>query len=162
MDSLLLNHHPKRISNLDETSIDSLINKEDMQAGIRLFRNDNNHFVDVTKESGLLNSTLNYNLSAGIADINNDGWPDIYISNDYLVPDHLYINNHDGTFIDQLQQQLGHTSEASMGNNISDINNDGLPDIFTLDMLPEDNHRQKLLSTPDSYTLFDRNLKVGF
>lgn len=162
LDLLLLNHHPKRISNLDETSIDSLINKEDMQAGIRLFRNDNNHFVDVTKESGLLNSTLNYNLSAGIADINNDGWPDIYISNDYLVPDHLYINNHDGTFIDQLQQQLGHTSEASMGNNISDINNDGLPDIFTLDMLPEDNHRQKLLSTPDSYTLFDRNLKVGF
>ena len=162
LDLLLLNHNPKRISNLTEASIISLIHQGDNQSGIKLYRNDNNHFVDVTKESGLLNSTLNYNLSAGIADINGDGWPDIYISNDYLVPDHLYINNHNGTFTDQLQQQLGHTSEASMGNNISDINNDGLPDIFTLDMLPEDNRRQKLLSTPDSYNLFERNLKVGF
>ena len=162
LDLLLLNHNPKRISNLNETSIHSLINQEDKQAGIRLFRNDNNHFVDVTNGSGILNSTLNYNLSAGIADINNDGWPDIYVSNDYLVPDYLYINNHNGTFTNSLQQQIGHTSEFSMGNNISDINNDGLPDIFTLDMLPEDNHRQKMLEAPDNYALFDINLNAGF
>ena len=162
LDLLLLNHNPKRISNLNEASIHSLILQKNNQAGIRLFRNDNNHFIDVTKESRLLNSTLNYNLSAAIADINNDGWPDIYISNDYLVPDYLYINNHDGTFTDRLQQQLGHTSEFSMGNNISDINNDGLPDIFTLDMLPEDNHRQKMLAAPDNYFLFDIILHAGF
>lgn len=162
LDLLLLNHNPKRISDLNEATIHSLIIQKDDQSGIRLYRNDNNHFVDVTKQSGLLNSTLNYNLSAGIADINNDGWPDIYVSNDYLVPDYLYINNHNGTFTNEIQQQLGHTSEFSMGNNISDINNDGLPDIFTLDMLPEDNHRQKLLTAPNNYQLFDVILKSGF
>lgn len=162
LDLLLLNHNPKRISDLNKATIDSLIIQKDDQSGIRLYRNDNNHFVDVTKQSGLLNSTLNYNLSAGIADLNNDGWPDIYLSNDYLVPDYLYINNHDGTFTNGIQQQLGHTSEFSMGNNISDINNDGLPDIFTLDMLPEDNHRQKLLTAPNNYELFDVILKSGF
>ena len=162
LDLLLLNHNPKRISDLNEATIHSLINKEDDQSGIRLYRNDNNHFVDVTKTSGLLNSTLSYNLSAGIADLNDDGWPDIYLSNDYLVPDYLYINNHNGTFTNEIQQQLGHTSEFSMGNNISDINNDGLPDIFTLDMLPEDNHRQRLLTAPNNYQLFDVILKSGF
>lgn len=162
LDLLLLNHNPKRLSDLNEASIHSLINQEDDQSGIRLYRNDNNHFVDVTKQSGLLNSTLNYSLSAGIADLNNDGWPDIYISNDYLVPDYLYINNHNGTFTNELQQQIGHTSEFSMGNSIADINNDGLPDIFTLDMLPEDNHRQKLLTAPNNYQLFNVILKSGF
>jgi hypothetical protein len=162
LDLLLLNHNPQRISNLNESSIHKLINQNDKQAGIRLFRNDNNHFVDVTNGSGILNSTLNYNLSAGISDINDDGWPDIYVSNDYLVPDYLYINNHNGTFTNSIQQQVGHTSQFSMGNNISDINNDGLPDIFTLDMLPADNHRQKMLEAPDNYELFDINLKAGF
>ncbi|MEO5995807.1 MAG: VCBS repeat-containing protein [Chitinophagaceae bacterium] len=162
LDLLLLNHNPKRISNLNEASIHSLLNQENKQAGTRLFRNDNNHFVDVTKESGILNSTLNYNLGAGIGDINNDGWPDIYVSNDYLVPDFLYMNNHNGTFTNSIQQQIGHTSEFSMGNNISDINNDGLPDIYTLDMLPEDNHRQKMLATPDNYELFDIKVNAGF
>ncbi|MEO8853338.1 MAG: VCBS repeat-containing protein, partial [Ginsengibacter sp.] len=70
--------------------------------------------------------------------------------------------NHDGTFTNEIQQQLGLTSEFSMGNNISDINNYGLPDIFTLDMLPEDNHRQKLLTAPNNYPLFDVILKSGF
>jgi hypothetical protein len=162
LDMLLLNHNPTRLTNLDESSIHDLITRHDNQSGIRLFRNDGNHFIDVTGESGLLNTPLNYNLAAGIADVNNDGWQDIYISNDYLVPDYLYINNHDGTFTNQLQQKIAHTSQFSMGNDIADINNDGLPDIFTLDMLPEDNHRQKMLSAPDNYEQFDINLRVGF
>ena len=162
LDMLLLNHNPTRLSNLDEASIRALLAKQDNQSGTRLFRNDGNHFIDITKQSGLLNTPLNYNLAAGIADVNNDGWPDIYISNDYLVPDYLYINNHDGTFTDQLQKKIAHTSQFSMGNDIADINNDGLPDIFTLDMLPEDNHRQKMLSAPDNYEQFDINLRVGF
>ena len=97
-----------------------------------------------------------------MADIDKDGWMDFYISNDYIVPDYLYINNHNGTFTDKLQQQLNHTSQFSMGNNIVDINNDGLPDIFTLDMLPEDNHRQKMLAAPDNFYAFDMNLRAGF
>ena len=105
LDMLLLNHNPVRLSNLDETRIHTLVAQPDNQSGIRLFRNDNNHFVDVTRQTGLLNTPLNYNLAAGIADVNNDGWQDIYISNDYLVPDYLYINNNDGTFTDQLQSR---------------------------------------------------------
>ena len=132
------------------------------QIGTRLFKNDNNHFEDVTAKSGIVNSLLSYNLAAGIADINNDGWPDIYISNDYLAPDYLYINNGNGTFTDELGNEIGHTSQFSMGNNIADINNDGLPDIYTLDMLPEDNHRQKMLFAPDNYELFNINVKAGF
>ncbi|MEO6949132.1 MAG: VCBS repeat-containing protein, partial [Ginsengibacter sp.] len=97
-----------------------------------------------------------------IADINGDGWQDIYISNDYSVPDYLYINNQNGTFTNLLQKSIGHISQFSMGNDVADINNDGLPDIFTLDMLPEDNHRQKLLVSPDNYGKFDLMLHSGF
>ena len=98
----------------------------------------------------------------GISDFNEDGWPDFYVSNDYAVPDYLYINNKNGTFTNQLESSIGHTSQFSMGNDVADINNDGLQDIFTLDMLPEDNHRQKLLLAPDNYDKFDLNVRSGF
>ncbi len=74
----------------------------------------------------------------------------------------LYINNKNGTFTNQLEKSVGHNSQFSMGNDVADINNDGLPDIFTLDMLPEDNHRQKLLLSPDNYAKFDLNVRSGF
>ncbi|RZL19729.1 MAG: RNA-binding protein, partial [Pedobacter sp.] len=102
-----------------------------------------------------------YGLSASIADVNGDGWPDIYISNDYSVQDYLYINNKNGTFSDKLRSNLDHISIFSMGNNISDINNDGRPDIYTLDMLPEDNKRQRLLQGFDNYEYFYMNLRNG-
>ncbi|WP_183574409.1 VCBS repeat-containing protein [Mucilaginibacter sp. X5P1] len=162
LDLLLVNHNPKRINTLDNTSVKELMSKTDTEAGIRLFRNDNGHFTEVTKQAGIINTTLSYGLAAGIADINGDGWPDIYISNDYSVPDRLYINNGNGTFTDQLQQQVGHTSLYSMGNDIADINNDLTPDIYTLDMLPEDNRRQKLLYGGDNYEAFNLNLRSGF
>ena len=162
LDLLLLNHNPKRLSNLNDASIRSLISKTDKQNGTRLFRNDNNHFSDITASSGIVNSILSYNLSAAISDLNDDGWPDIYICNDYLVPDYLYVNNKNGTFSDQLKKRVNHTSQFSMGSVVTDINNDGLADIFTLDMLPEDNHRQKMLAAPDNYALFDLNIRSGF
>ncbi len=105
---------------------------------------------------------LSYGLGIGISDVNMDGWPDMYISNDYSVPDFLYINNKNGTFTDVIDSGIGHTSHSSMGNEIADFNNDGFPDIFTLDMLPEDNRRQKLLVGLDNYELFDFNVKMGF
>ena len=92
LDMLLLNHNPTRLSNLDEASIRSLLVKRDNQSGTRLFRNDGDHFIDVTKESGLPDTPLNYNLAAGIADVNSDGWPDIYISNDYLACQIIYTS----------------------------------------------------------------------
>lgn len=162
LDALFINHNPTRFSNLNDAAIYKYINTHNKQTGTRLFKNNHNHFDDVTESAGITNSVLSYNLAAGIADVNDDGWPDIYISNDYLVPDYLYINNGNGTFSDKLSEAMEHTSLSSMGNNIADINNDGLPDIFTLDMLPEDNHRQKILSAPDDYSLFNMNVRAGF
>jgi len=162
LDMFLLNHNPNSLPVLDEASTASLLQKTNPAVGVRLYRNDKNHFVDITDKSGFSSSSLTYGLGAGIADINNDGWQDIYISNDYTIPDYLYINNHDGTFSNHLQSSMGHITQFSMGNSVSDVNNDGLPDIFTLDMLPEDNHRQKLLFAPDNYEKFALTVTTGF
>lgn len=162
LDLLLVNHNPARISILDDAFVKEMTAKKDNESGIRLLRNDNNHFVDVTGTAGIINTSLSYGLAAGVADINGDGLPDIYVSNDYSIPDRLYINNGKGAFTDELQKQIGHTSFYSMGNDVADINNDGKPDIYTLDMLPEDNKRQKLLFGVDNYEAFDLNLRVGF
>ncbi|MCU0341078.1 MAG: VCBS repeat-containing protein, partial [Spirosomaceae bacterium] len=119
-------------------------------------------FADVTRRSGINSSPLSYGLGAGVADFNQDGWPDIYVSNDYTIPDRLYINQKNGTFKDMLKETLPYTSQFSMGNDVADVNNDASPDIFTLDMLPEDNRRQKLLMAPDNYDKFDMTVRSGF
>ncbi|MGV3505277.1 MAG: FG-GAP-like repeat-containing protein [Adhaeribacter sp.] len=162
LDMFLLNHSPNSLPVLDEVSTAEVLKKEDPESGSRLFRNDHNKFTDVTGKAGLHSSALSYGLGAGVADLNGDGWSDIYISNDYTIPDYCYLNNGDGTFTDQLQAGFGHVSHFSMGNDVADINNDALPDVYTLDMLPEDNRRQKLLFAPDNYEKFDLNLRSGF
>ena len=162
LDALLLNHNPKSLPVLNEVSTAELLKIDDPLQGVRLFEQKEGKFEDVTVKAGISGSALTYGLGLCISDLNNDGWLDFYVSNDYTIPDYLYINNTNGTFSDQLQSSLGHTSHFSMGNNIADINNDGLQDILTLDMLPEDNERQKLLLSPDNYEKFDLNLRSGF
>jgi hypothetical protein len=167
LDMFLLNHNPKALPILDEASTADLLKKVDPVAGVRLFQNNPKtdgtpFFNDVTVKAGIHSSPLTYGLGIGISDVNQDGWLDMYISNDYSVPDFLYLNNRNGTFTDATRASIGHTSHSSMGNDIADFNNDGLPDIFTLDMLPEDNRRQKLLAGLDNYELFDFNVKMGF
>lgn len=162
LDLFQLNHSPVALPALDEALTAEMLRNENPESGVRLFRNDNNYFKDVTQKAGIHSSALSYGLGLGIADVNTDGWPDIYISNDYAVPDFLYLNNGNGTFTNQLPKSMGHTSQFSMGNEVADINNDALPDIFTLDMLPEDNYRQKLLFAPDNYEKFDLNVRSGF
>lgn len=111
----------------------------------RLYRNNNNGtFTDVTLEAGIM--IEGYGLGIAVADINNDTWPDIYIGNDYVSNDILYINNRDGTFTNEIEQRLKHQSLFTMGVDIADINNDLSPDIVTLDMLPENNLRRKTIS----------------
>jgi hypothetical protein len=161
LDLFLLNHNPKSIPVLDEPSTLALLEETD-PAGPQLYRNDGETFTEITQKAGIQQVALSYGLGAGIADINNDGWQDIYISNDYTAPDYLYLNNGDGTFTNRINEMLDHTSHFSMGNDIADLNNDGLMDIFTLDMLPEDNKRQKLLMAPDNYEKFEFGLKMGF
>lgn len=162
LDLLLVNHNIDRLNILDEAYVKEVMSQPDKQSGTRLLKNTKNHFEDITASVGLINSPLSYGLAAGVSDVNNDGWPDIYVSNDYSVPDYLYINQGNGKFTDQMNRQMGHTSLYSMGSDIADINNDGAADIYTLDMLPEDNRRQKLLFGADNYEAFDLQLKVGF
>lgn len=126
-----------------------------------LYRNNgDNTFTDVSAEAGIL--IEGYSLGLAISDINNDQWPDIYISNDFIGNDILYINNHDGTFTNRAAEYFKHTSFAGMGNDIADVNNDGLVDVVELDMRPEDNKRQKLISSPTGYDKYKLSLRMGY
>ncbi len=107
-------------------------------SGDRLLQNQNGQFVDVTAKSGIFSTVIGYGLGIATGDLNLDGWPDIYIGNDFHENDYLYINQKNGTFKELLTEQINHTSRFSMGVDIADINNDGFSEIFTLDMLPED------------------------
>jgi len=117
-------------------------------------------FVDVSKKAGIL--IEGHGLGVNIADINQDGWKDIYVSNDYLSNNILYINNHDGTFTDQCANYFKHTSKNAMGNDIADINNDGLPDLIEMDMMPADQYRQKLMHSDISYQNFQNAERFGY
>ncbi len=161
LDLFLLNHNTKSVQNHDATVTKTLL-KEKHEAGSQLFENRKGKFTEVTEKAGITSSSLSYGLGISVADINADGWPDIYIGNDYTMPDYLYINQKNGTFKDEIQTLLDHVSHFSMGNDIADINNDGLLDIFTLDMLPEGNQRQKQLLSPDNFELFQLNVDRGF
>ncbi len=162
LDMLLLNHNPKNLPILNEASTAEFLKTDNPEKGLRLYKQNNGFFDDVTTKSGINGSALSYGLGLGMADFNDDGWIDFYVSNDYAVPDYLYLNNKNGTFSNTVQQSLGHTSQFSMGNDVSDLNNDGHDDIFTLDMIPEGNHRQKLLLAPDNFAKFDLSVKSGF
>lgn len=132
----------------------------------KLFRNDWNAalkhavFSDVSKQAGIV--IEGYGHAATVADINNDGWKDIYVTNDYLSNDLLWINNHDGTFSNQMSVYFKHTSANAMGNDIIDINNDGLADVVALDMDPEDNFRKKMMLNPNSYQTYQNSDYFGY
>jgi hypothetical protein len=163
LDMYLLNHsvHTSR-------SYGSIIlrNDLDIRAGDRLFRNDESGgrrvFTDVTGEAGIFSSQIGYGLGVNICDINNDGYPDIYIDNDFHENDYLYVNNEDGTFSERLNDFIAHTSRSSMGNDVGDINNDGLLDIMVLDMLPDDEKIRKQSNGEDDYELSELKLSYGY
>lgn len=159
LDMYLLNHNTKDFKDIEladlKTSYDSL-------AGDRLYKNDNGFFKDVSSSAGISGNPISFGLGLSVSDINNDGWLDIYVSNDYRENDYLYINNHDGTFSEKSKECLRHMSEFSMGNDVADFNNDGWADIITLDMLPEDNRRQKLLQGPENYEKYKTLVSNGF
>lgn len=128
----------------------------------KLYQNNHGKFTDVSEKAGIINNVLSFGLGIAISDINEDGWPDIYISNDFNEEDYLYFNNQDGTFKEAVREATGHVSLFSMGSDIADVNNDALPDIFTLDMLPETNERIKLSSGDDNYDKYKILVNSGF
>lgn len=111
--------------------------------GHKLYRNDNMKFIDVSAQAGIYGSEIAFGLGVSVGDVNNDGWEDIYVCNDFFEKDYLYINQHNGTFKEVIDEAIGHISQGAMGVDIADINNDGWMDIFTTEMLPETDQRLK-------------------
>ena len=128
----------------------------------KLFRNEKGHFIDVSAEAGITSNVLTVSLAVAIADINKDGWLDIYISNDFNEPDYLFINNHHGSFDEKLSGYMDQVSMYSMGSDIADFNNDELPDLITLDMLSEDNRGQKMHSGAENFDKIQEFFRKGF
>ena len=126
----------------------------------RLYKNDNNHFVNISKQAGI--STSTFSLSATVADINLDNYPDIYLANDYIEPDEIYINNQKGGFVDKRKDYLKHMSQNSMGCDVADFNNDGLPDIINLDMAADDPFRFKQMQNTSQYERYNFLLNYGY
>ncbi len=130
--------------------------------GNKLYRNDNGKYTEVSATANIHGSGLNFGLSASISDLNGDQWPDIYVTNDYEEQDFCYINNRNGTFSEVSHTLFGHLSKFGMGSDIADVNNDGLPEVFVADMLPEDNFRQKLLKGADEYDKYSLAVDSGY
>src|SRR5215203_1604106 len=131
-------------------------------AGDRIFRNEGSIFTDVTRQTGINSTAIGYGLGIAIADINLDGYPDIYIGNDFHENDYLYINQKNGTFKEEGEKQLMHTSKFSMGVDVADINNDALPEIISMDMLPPDPYSLKRSSGENTYDVFADKIKKGY
>ena len=131
-------------------------------SGDRMFRNDSGKYTEVTRTCGIQSSVIGYGLGVACGDIDLDGWPDLYICNDFHENDYLYINQHDGTFREVLTEEIMHTSRFSMGVDIADINNDGYSEIFTLDMHPYDPHILKSSLGDDGYGTFQFKLGYGY
>jgi enediyne biosynthesis protein E4 len=160
LDMFLLNHSAKGFTSLRLRS--DYLKMNNPVVGARLFRNDGNHFTDATKESGINNSVLGYGLGIAIADINMDGYPDVYVGNDFYENDYLYINQKNGSFKEDGENELMHTSHYSMGVDVADVNNDACPEIISLDMLPSDPDILKRSTGEDDYDLFNSKLREGY
>jgi hypothetical protein len=161
LDCFLLNHSVQEYAGFS-TLIASFREKADTRYGSKLLRNDGGKFVDATAQSGLVSNVLSFGLGLNVSDLNNDGWLDLYVTNDYNENDYLYLNQQNGTFKEVVRDAMGHTSFYSMGTDAADINNDGWMDIVTLDMLPEANDRIKLTAGDDNYDKYQMLLRSGF
>jgi len=134
----------------------------DPLSGDRFYRNDGNTFTDVTKQTGINSTAIGYGLGVVIADINLDGYPDIYVGNDFHENDYLYINQKNGTFKEQGEEELMHTSKYTMGVDVADINNDAYPEIISIDMLPSDPYLLKRSLGDDDYDIFKYKISAGY
>ncbi len=160
LDMFLLNHSVNHDGNYAPRSY--FENTFDSMAGQKLYRNDGTHFTEVTKIAGINGSKIGYGLGVAVADINLDGWPDIYVGNDFHENDYLYINQHNGTFKEENTQQLMHTSQFTMGVDIADINNDAYPEIISMDMLPYEPYILRRSLSEDDYNIFQNKINYGY
>ena len=168
LDCYILNNSFIPVSSLDYSNKRDLRDKDWDVANIlkgggdKLLRNDNGKFIDVSAAAGIYGSLIGFGLGVTVGDVNGDLYPDLYISNDFYEKDYLYINNKNGTFSEQVEGWTTHISQSSMGADLADVNNDGKADIFTTDMLPEEDERLKKTTNFDNYDLFTRKLNLDF
>jgi hypothetical protein len=159
LDLYVMNHSVHRFGTLTRTT---LRRTRHPLAGDRLFRNAGGRFTEITDEAGIYSSALGYGLGVGIADLDGDEHPDIYVGNDFHEDDYLYLNNGDCTFSESLGEMIRHTSYSSMGNDLVDIDNDGLIDIISLDMLPEDYEQSKASAAEDPMEIYESKRSYGY
>ncbi|MGV3657490.1 MAG: VCBS repeat-containing protein [Chitinophagaceae bacterium] len=160
LDLYLLNHSIHQTGNFSARS--NFLGTYNALAGDRIYRNDGHTFTDVTQSTGIHSSAISYGLGIAVSDINLDGYPDLYIGNDFHENDYLYINQQNGTFKDETTERLMHTSQFSMGVDVADINNDAYPEIISLDMLPADPYILKRSLGEDEYNIFNMKLGLGY
>lgn len=160
LDMYLLNHSLRYNSTF--AARQTYAGTYDSLSGDRMYRNDNGHFTNVTRESGINSSVIGYGLGIAVSDINLDGWPDLYIGNDFHENDYLYINQKNGTFRDELTSSMMHTSQFSMGVDVADINNDAYPEIISMDMLPSDPYILKRSLGEDAFDIFYTKIRHGY
>jgi hypothetical protein len=134
----------------------------DTLGGNKLYRNDGGKFIDISEEAGIYGSAIGYGLGVTVADLNKDGWPDLYVSNDFFEKDYLYLNNGDGTFTEALEDMIAEISMGSMGADIADLNNDGWQDIFVTEMLPATLDRVKTKTPFEEWDKYQANVKAGY
>jgi len=159
LDCYVLNNSPRAISTLGYRNLRTT---RDETGGHKLYQNNNGKFTDVSEEAGIYGSVIGFGLGVTVGDVNQDAWPDLYISNDFYELDYLYINNKKGGFDEKVQSHMGHISMFSMGADLADLNNDGYPEIFSTDMLPEDDYRLKTLIAFETYDVYMLRLKNGY
>jgi enediyne biosynthesis protein E4 len=168
LDCFMVNNSPMPVNTFNYANMRDLpANEWDVKdflkgGGDHFYKNENGKFIEVTKQVGLHGSLISLGLGVTVGDVNGDHYPDVYVSNDFFERDYLYINQQNGTFKDEFEQQVQHGSLSSMGADMNDINNDGYPDIFTTDMLPDDDYRLKANSSFDSYEAFQQKINLGF
>ncbi len=160
LDMYLLNHTIHDNGTFGPRNV--MMNTFNPLSGDRLYRNDGNTFTDVTAKSGINSSVIGYGLGVMVTDINLDGYPDIYVGNDFHENDYMYINQGNGTFKEELTSHLMHSSQFSMGVDIADVNNDGYPEIISMDMLPSDNYILKRSLGEDENDIFYEKIKNGY
>ncbi len=159
LDLVVINNSPRPVNSFGMRNTRA---ERDPYGGHKLYRNDGGTFTDVSEAAGFWGAEIGFGLGLGVGDVDRDGWPDLYVANDFFERDYLYLNNHDGTFKEVLDREMPVVSYFSMGMDIADVDNDGWPDIYTTDMMPQDEQRIKMTAMYEGWDVYQRKVQNDY